>query len=105
MTAQTHHRNCYQTRGVPQSLLDEGAPPDLCDCKTLWMVDGFEFDHRTTRVTEWGIQLPTGPVLTVSTVPISDEVLDSQVKAMAASGIVGALVSRVRTHTEDVVTD
>ncbi len=34
-----HHRNCYQTKGVPQSLLDEGLSPDLCDCKILWMLE------------------------------------------------------------------
>lgn len=105
MTTETHHRNCYQTRGIPQSLLDEGAPATLCDCKTLWMIDGFEFDRRTTLVTEWGIRISDDHVLTVNTVPITDDVLTSQVKAMAASGIVGELVSCVRTHTDDVVTD
>lgn len=34
-----HHPLCFQSIGVPQSLLDAGAPPNLCDCKTLDMLD------------------------------------------------------------------
>lgn len=37
-----HHPNCYQSKGVPQSLIDVGAPASLCDCHIIRMIESGE---------------------------------------------------------------